>query len=118
MFARRRLQVRQAGSGGELGADGVQLAAAERAPSAIFRKLAVAFVLVGGVKVVISVFVVVFLEIHPFQDGNGRLSRVLTTLLLLRAGYARRETPGSSTSFAAPAHSLAWCLWLARDNPR
>lgn len=36
----------------------------------------------------IGVFVVVFLEIHPFQDGNGRLSRVLTTLLLLRAGYA------------------------------
>jgi Fic family protein len=30
----------------------------------------------------------VFLEIHPFQDGNGRLSRVLTTLLLLQAGYA------------------------------
>jgi Fic family protein len=37
---------------------------------------------------VISIFIVVFLEIHPFQDGNGRLSRVLTTLLLLRAGYA------------------------------
>ena len=37
---------------------------------------------------VIAVFVVVFLEIHPFQDGNGRLSRALTTLLLLRAGYA------------------------------
>ncbi len=36
----------------------------------------------------IAVFIVVFLEIHPFQDGNGRLSRVLTTLLLLRAGYA------------------------------
>ncbi len=36
----------------------------------------------------ISIFVVVFLEIHPFSDGNGRLSRVLTTLLLLRAGYA------------------------------
>ena len=35
----------------------------------------------------ISVFVVVFLEIHPFQDGNGRLSRVLTMLLLLQAGY-------------------------------
>src|ERR1700680_419954 len=36
---------------------------------------------------VTAVFVVVFLEIHPFQDGNGRLSRALTTLLLLRAGY-------------------------------
>ena len=36
----------------------------------------------------VAVFVVVFLEIHPFQDGNGRLSRVLTTLLLLQAGYA------------------------------
>ena len=36
---------------------------------------------------VIATFVVRFLAIHPFQDGNGRLSRVLTTLLLLRAGY-------------------------------
>lgn len=36
----------------------------------------------------VAIFVVVFLEIHPFQDGNGRLSRILTTLLLLRAGYA------------------------------
>ena len=35
----------------------------------------------------IGLWVVVFLEIHPFQDGNGRLSRVLTTLLLLQAGY-------------------------------
>ncbi len=34
-----------------------------------------------------GIFVVWFLAIHPFQDGNGRLSRVLTTLLLLRHGY-------------------------------
>ncbi len=34
-----------------------------------------------------AVFTVTFLEIHPFQDGNGRLSRILTTLLLLQAGY-------------------------------
>ena len=37
---------------------------------------------------VVAVFIVVFLEIHPFQDGNGRLSRILTTLLLLQFGYA------------------------------
>ena len=36
----------------------------------------------------IAVFQVVLLAIHPFQDGNGRLSRVLTNLMLLRAGYA------------------------------
>jgi Fic family protein len=36
---------------------------------------------------VIGTFTVRFLAIHPFQDGNGRLSRVLTTLLLLRSGY-------------------------------
>ena len=36
---------------------------------------------------VTGIFVVWFLAIHPFQDGNGRLSRVLTTLLLLRHGY-------------------------------
>ncbi len=35
-----------------------------------------------------AIFIVVFLEVHPFQDGNGRLSRVLTALLLLQAGYA------------------------------
>ncbi len=37
---------------------------------------------------IVAVFTVIFLEIHPFQDGNGRLSRILTTLLLLQAGYA------------------------------
>ena len=36
---------------------------------------------------IIALCIVVFLAIHPFQDGNGRLSRVLTTLLLLQAGY-------------------------------
>jgi Fic family protein len=43
---------------------------------------------------VVGIFTVSFLAIHPFQDGNGRLSRILTTLLLLRCGYA--YTPYSS----------------------
>ncbi len=33
-------------------------------------------------------FIVEFLKIHPFLDGNGRLSRALTNLLLLQAGFA------------------------------
>jgi len=37
--------------------------------------------------IIIGSFLVEFLQIHPFQDGNGRLSRVLTNLLLLKEGY-------------------------------
>lgn len=37
--------------------------------------------------VIIGNLLVEFLAIHPFQDGNGRLSRILTNLLLLKAGY-------------------------------
>ena len=35
----------------------------------------------------IPMFVLDFLCIHPFHDGNGRMSRLLTLLLLYRAGY-------------------------------
>jgi Fic family protein len=37
---------------------------------------------------VIGSFIVEFLKIHPFEDGNGRLSRILTNMLLLQSGYA------------------------------
>ena len=38
--------------------------------------------------VVIGVFIVHFLSIHPFKDGNGRMSRALTTMLMLQNGYS------------------------------
>ena len=56
--------------------------------------------------IVIGLFTVVFLEIHPFQDGNGRLSRVLTTLLLLQAGYA--YVPYSSLESVIEANKEAY----------
>lgn len=37
---------------------------------------------------IIGSFLIEFLKIHPFEDGNGRLSRILTNLLLLQSGYA------------------------------
>ncbi len=36
---------------------------------------------------ILANFIIEFLRIHPFEDGNGRLSRVLSNLLLLRSGY-------------------------------
>ncbi len=63
---------------------------------------------------VIAIFVVVFLEIHPFQDGNGRLSRVLTTLLLLRSGYA--YVPYSSLESVIEQSKEGYYLALRRTQ--
>lgn len=63
---------------------------------------------------VIATFIVVFLEIHPFQDGNGRLSRVLTTLLLLRAGYA--YVPYSSLESVIEQSKDSYYLALRRTQ--
>lgn len=62
----------------------------------------------------IGIFTVVFLEIHPFQDGNGRLSRVLTTLLLLRASYA--YVPYSSLESVIEQSKEAYYLALRRTQ--
>jgi Fic family protein len=63
---------------------------------------------------IIAVWVVVFLEIHPFQDGNGRLSRVLTTLLLLQAGYA--YVPYSSLESVIEQSKEAYYLALRQTQ--
>ncbi len=63
---------------------------------------------------VIAIFVVVFLEIHPFQDGNGRLSRALTTLLLLQAGYA--YAPYSSLESVIETNKEAYYLALRQTQ--
>lgn len=62
----------------------------------------------------IAIFIVVFLAIHPFQDGNGRLSRVLTTLLLLRSGYA--YVPYSSLESVIEQSKEAYYLALRRTQ--
>lgn len=63
---------------------------------------------------IIALWVVVFLEIHPFQDGNGRLSRALTTLLLLRAGYS--YVPYSSLESVIEQNRQAYYLALRQTQ--
>ncbi len=55
-----------------------------------------------------------FLAIHPFKDGNGRLSRVLTTLLLLRVGYG--YVPYSSMEGVIEANKDGYYLALRRTQ--
>ena len=62
----------------------------------------------------IAIFILVFLEIHPFQDGNGRLSRILTTLLLLRKGYS--YVPYSSLESVIEQSKEAYYLALRRTQ--
>ena len=61
-----------------------------------------------------AVFIVVFLEIHPFQDGNGRISRALTTLLLLQTGYA--YVPYSSLESVIELNKEAYYLALRQTQ--
>ena len=63
---------------------------------------------------VIGMFVVEFLAIHPFQDGNGRLSRVLTTLLLLQSDYA--YVPFSSLESIVEHNKDSYYLALRRTQ--
>ncbi|WP_395143179.1 Fic family protein [Armatimonas sp.] len=62
----------------------------------------------------IAAFVVRFLAIHPFQDGNGRLSRALTTLLLLRSGYS--YVPYASLESIVEENKESYYLALRRTQ--
>lgn len=62
----------------------------------------------------VAMFVVVFLAIHLFKDGNGRLSRILTTLLFLRAGYS--YVPYSSMETVIEANKENYYLALRRTQ--
>lgn len=62
----------------------------------------------------IALWVVVFLEIHPFQDGNGRLSRVLTMLLLMQLGYV--YVPYSSLESIIEQNKEAYYLALRQTQ--
>jgi Fic family protein len=64
--------------------------------------------------ILIGIFIVVFLAIHPFKDGNGRLSRILTTLLLLRAGYG--YVPYSSMEGVIEQNKDSYYLALRRTQ--
>lgn len=64
--------------------------------------------------IITALFIVQFLAIHPFQDGNGRLSRILTALLLLRTGYV--YVPYSSMESVIEANKNSYYLALRRTQ--
>lgn len=63
---------------------------------------------------IVGAFVVIFLAIHPFQDGNGRLSRCLTTLLLLKCGY--RYVPYTSLESVIEENKDSYYIALRRTQ--
>ena len=64
--------------------------------------------------IIIGIFIVLFLVIHPFQDGNGRLSRLLTTLLMLKGGYY--YSPYSSLESIIEANKENYYLALQKTQ--
>ncbi|HVZ98093.1 MAG TPA: Fic family protein [Chitinophagaceae bacterium] len=63
---------------------------------------------------VTAIVIVEFLAIHPFQDGNGRLSRVLTTFVLLKEGY--QYVPYSSLEAVIEQNKEAYYLALRQTQ--
>jgi Fic family protein len=65
---------------------------------------------------VIANFILEFLSIHPFHDGNGRLSRILTNLLLAKTGYA--YMPYASIEKIIEDHKVEYYLSLREAQKR
>lgn len=74
--------------------------------------------------ILIPVFIHDFICIHPFLDGNGRMSRLLTTLLLYKCGYLVGKYISLEAKISQDEHSYYDALeksqsgWLeGEDNP-
>ncbi|MBP9863912.1 Fic family protein [Patescibacteria group bacterium] len=63
---------------------------------------------------IIGNFLVEFLAIHPFQDGNGRLSRILANLLMLKVGY--EYIPYASHEKLVEEHKAEYYLELRKSQ--
>ncbi len=63
---------------------------------------------------IIANFIFEYLAIHPFQDGNGRTSRILTNLLLLQHGYG--FTPYISHEKIIEDHKVDYYLALKKST--
>ncbi|MDE7431245.1 MAG: Fic family protein [Lachnospiraceae bacterium] len=66
--------------------------------------------------ILIPMFVLDFLCVHPFNDGNGRMSRLLTLLLLYRAGYIVGKYISIERLIEKTKDSYYECLQLSSVN--
>ncbi|MBD5393993.1 MAG: Fic family protein [Lachnospiraceae bacterium] len=66
--------------------------------------------------ILIPMFVLDFLCVHPFNDGNGRMSRLLTLLLLYRAGYIVGKYISIEKLIEKTKDSYYECLQLSSVN--
>lgn len=74
--------------------------------------------------ILIPIFIHDFLCIHPFLDGNGRMSRLLTTLLLYRCGYfvgkyisLEAKIANSKALYYATLETAQKDWYIGKDNP-
>lgn len=62
--------------------------------------------------IIIGLFIYEFLSIHPFQDGNGRLSRLLTNLMLLKTNYLFIQYVSFENLIEQKKRAIMRLLWM------